>query len=128
MWKSYSLILIVILIWLSQNSFNVIYSGRCCQQRDIICNCSKEYITTCNKISEGYCDVTCAKEFPITTSFDENNISRTFRNAHVDNVGTIPSFNSSFLVTSNDCLEYMDFIVQLYLYLGQSHYRSPPLI
>lgn len=127
MYKRYSVILFVISIWLLQNAVAGISFGGCCQQKGAVCNCSKEPDISCGKISESYCDVACVKEVPITSSPDENNTNRVFRNAYVDITGIIPILNLLFLATSNNCPEYTTAIIQPCLYLGQSHYRSPPI-
>ncbi len=128
MYKRYSIILIIILVWLLQNSFAGLSFGGCCQQEDTTCNCSKDQTISCNKTSEGHCDVTCIKGIPLTSPLDESKINRTFRNIHVDTTGIVPILDLHFLFTSNNCPEYINVIMQPCLYLGQSHYRSPPIV
>lgn len=128
MLKRYSIILIVILIWLLQNSFAGISFGGCCQQKGEICNCLKDQTISCSRISESYCDVTCVKEVPVTSSFDKSNTDRASRSVNIDTTGIILILHSPFLVTSNNCPEYINVVIKPYLYSGQSHYRSPPVI
>lgn len=127
MYKRYSIVLIIILIWLLQYSLAGTYFGKCCQQKGEICNCLRDQTISCSRISQSHCDITCVKEVPITSSFDKSNTDRASCNVNIDTTGIIPILDSPFLVTSNNCPGYINVVIQPYLYSGQSHYRSPPI-